>query len=69
MMSRRNILASNNVKGQQMIVANIMYNASPAVTFGFEWDNIRTAYTGTPVVATKRHGTTNALRVGAYYFF
>jgi hypothetical protein len=57
------------IQNQQMIVANIMYNASDAVRLGLEWDHVSTSYTGTPIAAQKRHGRTNALRVGAYYFF
>jgi hypothetical protein len=58
-----------NIQNQQMMVANIMYNASPAVRFGLEWDHVSTSYAFAPVLANKRHGSTNALRVGAYYFF
>jgi hypothetical protein len=68
--SRHRVPLIASIQNQQMMVANIMYNASPAVRFGLEWDHISTSYALNPVATTlKRHGSTNAFRVGAYYFF
>jgi hypothetical protein len=67
--SRRITPLIANTQNQRMIVANIMYDVSPAVRFGFEWNNVNTSYAMAPPALVKRHGEVNAFRVGAYYFF
>jgi hypothetical protein len=67
--SKHRIPLIANIQNQQMFVTNIMYNASDAVRLGLEWDHVSTSYSFAPILANKRHGQTNAFRVGAFYFF
>jgi hypothetical protein len=69
----RNRTLVTNVQNQQQTIANIMYDASPALRVGFEYGNFNTRYGyytalgGGQYYDTK--GTNHMFRVGAFYFF
>ena len=70
-----NAAVVNNIQNQQQIIANIMYDASPALRVGFEYGNFHTRYGNYQLIAAgtgkyySTKGTNNMFRVGAFYFF
>ncbi|OPY67323.1 MAG: hypothetical protein A4E57_02385 [Syntrophorhabdaceae bacterium PtaU1.Bin034] len=57
------------VRRIQNFIVNVMYDVSPAIRFGLEYDYVTTVYghTETPDISNK--GSFNSVRFGAYYFF
>jgi hypothetical protein len=56
------------VQNNQTWIVNLMWDASPALRLGVEWDNMNTRYAST-FGADSKKGTMNAYRIGAIYYF
>jgi len=68
----------NVVRNNQMYLVNVMWDVNPAVRLGIEYSRYQTNYGGYGVSATQgaiaagnldSKGTSDNVRVGAYYFF
>lgn len=53
----------------QNLAVNLMYDVSPAIRFGIEYDYVTTAYAFRETATTKNNGSFSSVRIGAYYFF
>lgn len=53
----------------QNFIVNVMYDVTPAIRFGIEYDWVNTAYAYRGDATHSSKGDFNSVRVGAYYFF
>jgi hypothetical protein len=67
--SRYMLGASSRVDRRQYWLAGVFYQPNPSLVTGIEYTRYRADYSLTGTPATKKYGTANAVRFGAYYYF
>jgi hypothetical protein len=69
--SRRiELLNPNAAEWGRQIILSFMYDPSPALRFGFSYENTKTKYYGNPTPAqTKSSGQQSVYQLSAYYYF
>jgi hypothetical protein len=67
--SRYMLADSNRIDRKQYWLAGVFYQPNPSLVTGIEYTRYRADYSLTGTPATKKYGTANAVRFGAYYYF
>jgi hypothetical protein len=57
------------VQNNQTWIVNVMWDVSPALRLGIEWNNLNSRYATIQNNADSKKGTMNAYRIGAIYYF